>query len=239
MISVQTIGSSSSGNAYVLKSSGRTLLLECGVSWPVILKASKYDVNSIDGCLVSHGHGDHGKSAKDVIKNGIDLWATAEAFEQMKIERSPQNSYRMHRVYPGRHFMVATHWLVHPFDTVHDAPGSVGYVISDGQDKLVFLTDTGFCRYTIPGITLLMIEANFSEGILQQNIDSGAVHPAVGRRVRENHMSLDRVLDFLAANDTSRLREIRLLHLSDGNSDAKEFRKTVQKATGIPVFVEG
>jgi phosphoribosyl 1,2-cyclic phosphodiesterase len=202
----------------------------------VILKASKYNPSSFDGCLVSHGHGDHCKSAKDVIKNGIDLWATSEAFEQMKIER---NHYRIHAVYPGRHFMIATHWLVHPFDTVHDAPGSVGYVISDGQDKLVFLTDTGFCKYTIPGMSMLMIEANFSEEILKHNIDSGSVHPAVGRRVRENHMSIERVVDFLAANDTSRLREIRLLHLSDGNSHADLFKKTIQKATGIPVFVEG
>lgn len=52
-----------------------------------------------------------------------------------------------------------------------------------------------------------------------------------------SHMSLDRVLTFLAVNDLSAVREILLVHLSDGNSDAKEFKKAVQAATGRIVRV--
>jgi hypothetical protein len=38
----------------------------------------------------------------------------------------------------------------------------------------------------------------------------------------------------ILANDTSKLRNIVLLHLSDGNSDEESFIKTIKDATGIP-----
>lgn len=236
MISIDTIGSSSSGNAYILRSNGRSLLLECGVPWPSIRIATNYKTSSLDGCLISHGHGDHCKSALNVARAGVDIWATRETLDGMALEKF---RHRTKEVYPNRRFLIAGHWKVHPFDTVHDSPGSVGYVIGDQDDRLAFITDTGFVKYKIPDMTILMIEANFSEDILADRIINGLVERAVGKRIRENHMSLERVLDFLLANDIDRLREIRLLHLSDGNSNAELFKTTIQKATGIPTTVEG
>ena len=237
MIEIKTVGSSSSGNAYILRSNARSLLLECGVAWPSIQRETNFRTAALDGCLISHGHGDHCKSAKNALKAGVDIWATEETFSQIGLEG--HRNYRCKKVTPNRRFMIAGYWTVHPFDTEHDCPGSVGFVISDQDDRLAFITDTGFVRYKIPDVTILMIEANFSEAILAENIQSERVHPAVGKRIREKHMSVERVLDFLKANDTSRLREIRLLHLSDGNSNAELFKATIQKATGIPTMVEG
>lgn len=84
-----------------------------------------------------------------------------------------------------------------------------------------------------------MIEANYSETILAANVDAGRIEPARAKRVRQNHMSIGRVLDFIKANDMSKCRAIHLLHLSDGNSNADLFKRMVQEATGIPTFVEG
>jgi hypothetical protein len=33
------------------------------------------------------------------------------------------------------------------------------------------------------------------------------------------------------------LQEIHLLHLSDANSNEKEFKEKIQKLTGVPVYV--
>ena len=126
------------------------------------------------------------------------------------------------------------------FDTVHDAEGSLGFeVYDDTGDKLVFLTDTAYCKYTFIGIKVLMIEANYMESILAANVESGCVAQSRAKRIRENHMSIGRVLDFIKANDMSKCRAIHLLHLSDGNSNADLFKRMVQEATGIPTFVEG
>ena len=84
-----------------------------------------------------------------------------------------------------------------------------------------------------------MIEANYSEAILAANVEAGHIDQSRAKRVRENHMSIERVLDFLKANDMSKCRAIHLLHGSESCSDSTLFKKIVQESTGIPTFVEG
>jgi hypothetical protein len=43
----------------------------------------------------------------------------------------------------------------------------------------------------------------------------------------------------MQANDLSKVQEIWLLHLSDGNSDADRFKREIQELTGKPVYVAG
>lgn len=239
MITIQTLGSSSSGNAYRLFSGGRSLLLECGLSWEKIKEGLNFETSDLDGCLASHHHQDHCKAAGDLMKAGIDLYATKEAFAEMGVK---SHFHRFVPIIQNRIFRVGGFWRVIPFITQHDAPGSVGFVISNQSSAgtVLFLTDTAYCRYNFPDrFTAIMIEANFSETILQHNVDAGLIDAARAKRVRENHMSIGRVLDFLKANDLSRCRAIHLIHLSDGNSNAEIFKRMVQEATGIPTFVEG
>ena len=238
MIAVETIGSSSRGNCYKLTSGGSSLLLECGLPWAQIRRALNFKTTDLDGCLTSHFHGDHSKAAVDVMRAGVDLYATQAAFDSAGIP-GPQ-----HRFKPllCRHTIdIGTHWRVMPFEAVHDAPGTVGFWIEDTTDgdKLVFLTDSGFSYYTFPGTNIYMVEANFSEQILQRNVDAGLIDAARARRVRENHMSIERVVEMLKSNDLSRCRQILLLHGSDGNSDSAQFKRMVEAATGIPTTVEG
>jgi phosphoribosyl 1,2-cyclic phosphodiesterase len=124
-----------------------------------------------------------------------------------------------------------------PFDLHHDVP-THGFLIGDPNfEKLLFIPDTSYIRNRFDGVNIIAIECNYVADKLSQNIQSGAISKAVGRRVRRNHMSLDTVIGMLKANDTSVLREIWLLHLSDANSDETEMRRRVQEETGIPVFV--
>jgi phosphoribosyl 1,2-cyclic phosphodiesterase len=63
------------------------------------------------------------------------------------------------------------------------------------------------------------------------------VHPAMRPRLLRSHFSLENVLEFLRANDLSKVEEIWLLHLSQSNSSEELFKKEVQAATGKPVFI--
>lgn len=235
-ITIDTLGSSSKGNAYKLSSGGRSLLLECGLPWKEIRQKLNFETTDLDGCLVSHFHGDHARSLRDLLKAGIPVYASPDTLEY---------AGRMdhHRAVPVNHSLsswdIGDIWRVRAFDTVHDAEGSLGFEICDDTgDKLVFLTDTAYCKYRFFGINVLMIEANYSEGILAANVAAGRIDPARAKRVRENHMSAERVVDFCKAQDLSKCRQIHLIHLSDGNSDTVLFKRMVQEATGIPVRVE-
>jgi ribonuclease BN (tRNA processing enzyme) len=44
---------------FMIEAGGRTVLLDCGASSLVALKARKIDPNAIDGVILSHLHGDH------------------------------------------------------------------------------------------------------------------------------------------------------------------------------------
>lgn len=44
---------------FMIEAGGRTVLLDCGASSLVALKARNVDVNAIDGVILSHLHGDH------------------------------------------------------------------------------------------------------------------------------------------------------------------------------------
>ena len=236
MITVKTLASSSKGNAYLLESGGKWLLVECGIPYKTLQEKLDYQVSRLDGCLVTHSHGDHARCMPDLVKAGIGVYCTEETFKAAA-PGLPPALYQ--KIEPNRrYFLGGWKWSVQPFETVHDAPGSVGFVISDEKDSLVFITDTAYCKYTFPFITILMIEANYSEEILAANIEAGRIDPARAKRVRENHLSIERVIELLRANDRSRLREVRLLHLSDGNSDEALFKEMVKKVVGVPVCVE-
>jgi ribonuclease BN (tRNA processing enzyme) len=44
---------------FMVETKGATILLDCGASTPVALKARNLDLNAIDGVILSHLHGDH------------------------------------------------------------------------------------------------------------------------------------------------------------------------------------
>ena len=238
MITVEVLGSSSKGNCYRLLSGGRSLLLECGLPWKEIRKGLNFQTTALDGCLVTHHHKDHARSAADVMRAGVDLYATGAAFEAMAIPGGPHHRFKP-LIY--RHTVtVGEWWRVMAFEAHHDAPGTAGFWIEDKDgDKLVFLTDSAFSYYTFPGTGVYMVEANFSEKILQRNVDDGLIDAYLARRVTENHMSIERVVVMFTEADLSQCRHIHLLHGSDGNSDSALFKKIVEETTGVPVTVEG
>ena len=82
-----------------------------------------------------------------------------------------------------------------------------------------------------------MVECNYALDILQKNVTAGLVPTALKDRVLRSHFSLENVKEFLKANDLSKVQEIWLLHLSDGNSDAGRFKREIQELTGKEVYI--
>jgi len=82
-----------------------------------------------------------------------------------------------------------------------------------------------------------MVECNFAEDILRQNVIDGLVPNDLKNRLLRSHMSLETCKDFLRLTDLSRVREIHLIHMSEGNSDALRFKKEIQALTGKPTYI--
>jgi len=175
---------------------------------------------------------DHAKAVDDLLRAGVDCWMSKGTADIMGWD----GHHRTKVLAPNVLTTIGT-WTVLPFPLEHDAAEPVGFLIQalDG-DKLAFIPDTEFIRNRFQGVTVLAIECNNVEEILSSNIINGTVNEALGHRVRRSHMSLERVIAMLKANDLSQCREIWLLHLSDSNSDEVRMIRTVQEATGIPTY---
>jgi phosphoribosyl 1,2-cyclic phosphodiesterase len=227
------IGSSSKGNCYLVESEGiAPLILEAGIPIKAIREKLNFSLSGLAGCLVSHEHGDHSKAAKDLLKAGVDVWTSEETAEALEL----RSHHRMNILRAGTQESIGE-WVVLPFDLHHDVPTHGFLIGAPNFEKLLFIPDTSYIRNRFDGVNIVAIECNYIADRLSQNIQSGAIPKAVGRRVRRNHMSLDTVVGMLKANDLSKCREIWLLHLSDANSDELEMRKRVQEETGVATYI--
>ena len=126
---------------------------------------------------------------------------------------------------------------VMPFRVFHDAAEPFGFLVrslEDG-DKLAFATDTVNLRYRFPGVTLLAVECNYAEHILEQN---ERMPEKVRKRIKNSHMEVSRLCGWISELDLSACREIYLLHLSDASSHEADFVKMVQEVVpaGVSVF---
>ena len=102
---------------------------------------------------------------------------------------------------------------------------------------MVFATDTYFVRYTFYGLTNLMIECNYDQHILDENVRNGVIPSFLRRRTMRSHMSLQTCIEMLRANDLTNVSQIVLVHLSAHNSDADRFRREVSLAVGKRVVI--
>jgi phosphoribosyl 1,2-cyclic phosphodiesterase len=232
LINIQVIGSGSKGNAYLLDDGNTKILLECGVTFKELQIATEFQMSKVAGSVLTHSHLDHCKGIKDILKAGIDVFTSQGTIDELGIEHN-----RLKAVEVKKPFKIGT-FQVMAFDVQHDTSSPFGFLImTQAGDKLLFATDTYYIRYKFPGLTHILLETNYSEDIINRNVDLGRCAPSLRKRIRQSHMSLETALEFFKVNDLSKVEEIYLIHLSDSNSDEQLFKKEVQKATGKPVFI--
>lgn len=231
---ILVIASSSKGNAYRISDGQTSLLLECGVPVREIQKAIGFKLSQIDGCLVSHEHMDHAKAAKELMKKGIEVYSSAGTFEALGLI----DQHRANSIKALQQFSIKTFKIL-AFDVQHDAKEPLGFLIESmiTEERLLFFTDTYYLKYTFERLSIIMAECNYSTEIINRNVSEGSISDVHKKRVIRSHMSIETLLEFIKASDTSQLKKIYLLHMSDGNSNADEFKRKVQEITGVEVEV--
>lgn len=229
MIDIQAIASGSAGNCYIVESGRNSIMLECGLPYRQMLRRIGFKLPN--AALVTHEHKDHAKAVPELLRRGVDCYMTAGTALQ-----AGAAGHRAHIVAPRQKFSAAG-FTVSAFETQHDAAEPVGFIIEDGEDKLLYATDTYYIRYRFAGLTKIMIECNHSYDILDRNVESGALDKHLRDRLVKSHLSFENLKEFLKANDLSKVTEIWLIHLSDANSDEAFFKREIAALTGKPVYV--
>lgn len=229
---LKVLASGSKGNCYILESPTGSLLIESGIPWKEILKGLDYDISKVVGCLISHEHKDHSKAVIEVMSAGIDCYMSKGTIDSLNVPIN--SSYRAIPANLGCQINFEDFTIL-SFETEHDAVDPRGFLIQyrPTGEKLLFITDSYYCKYKFKDINYLLIECNYIKETLDQNIADGYIDERMKPRLLQSHFSLENVKEFLKANDLGSCREIILIHLSSRNANAKQMVEEIEELTGI------
>ena len=223
---LKILGSSSKGNCYLLESSTEILIIEAGIKLSEVKKAIDYNLQKVVGCIVTHQHGDHAGHVFDFMDSGITVLALPEVLAMERIgfckAIEPNHGYKLGS------------FKIYTFSVHHDVP-CLGFTIDHPESgKILFLTDTMNCDYSFTGLNQILIEANYSDSVLNENIQSGKIPSIMRNRLLSTHMELETTKQVLRNQDLTNVKNIVLIHLSSGNSNEKQFVDEIQALTGKP-----
>lgn len=226
---LKVIRSGSHGNAYLLYNEQEALLIECGVKFKEIKRALNFDLSKLVGCILTHEHGDHAKGVKEVLNAGIEIYSSGGTLDAIG-----GNHHNMTAI-PNNFPFKLGEFKILSFDVRHDAEDPCGFLINHPEcGTVLFLTDTFYCPYTFKGLNNIIIEANYSKEIMREKLSDRAF---LRDRILQSHMSIETCIDLLKANDLSQVNNILLIHLSDSNSNEKEFKQAIRNITAANVDV--
>lgn len=225
---LKTIASGSKGNAYILESDKEQLLLEMGISFSRILE--HIDYKKVKGCLITHEHLDHAKSAKTAINKGIRVFATQGTLNAIYGEKIDT----MCRVLEYSTEYVIGGFSIIPIESEHDANEPSGFIIGHKEmGKMFFFTDSRYCRYNLKGINHYVIECNYDERVLSYNVEQGIIPSFIATRIRKTHFELNKLKEFFANKNMDIARNIVLIHISENNGNKEYFRKEIEETTRV------
>lgn len=224
MTTLKVISSNSSGNCYILECDNEQLIIELGVSWKEIMKGLNYDITKVRACLTSHIHKDHSKSIPNAIKYGLQVVSCVEVrtiHPQVKVLKKGVK-------------MRLGGFKVQAIPLQHNCE-CYGYLIEHNSiSKLIFATDCNSVPYRFKGISHWLIESNYSNDLLIDNM----CNDTYSQSASENHLEIEDTIEVLKQNYSSELQTIILCHLSNGNSNAELFKQRVKDELGFDnVFV--
>lgn len=221
---LKVLGSSSSGNCYLLDDGKQILILEAGIPFSDVKEAIDYQTNRIVGVLSSHEHNDHRKYLHEYEECGIPVVKGNELYIMGKSK--------------GVGCGILEDFIIEPFEVPHDVP-CFGYQIKHSDmGRLIFVTDAEYCKYIFYGVNHIMVEANYAQDIIDENVNNGDIPKSLRDRIMKSHMSVDTAKGIVKANSNHMLRNVILLHLSSHNSDKKRFINEVSELAGPYCNVE-
>lgn len=246
MLLFRALASGSSGNAYLLRVRGTTLLFEAGLRLPRLcqyLAAEEVDPRSIDAVLISHEHRDHCLAARDLATSfGTRICAELDVLRAAGLEDLP-SSQVLDLDAPNLFGDVT----VSCFPVDHDAVSTIGYLINADNRAIALATDLGSANDSVAAAVrsadLVVLEANHDREMLL----NGRYPHHLRRRVGgpAGHLSNSQSGGILARNVCGEAPEVWLAHLSKENNTPALALRTVRrflKAAGrddVPVDVAG
>lgn len=213
-MTLKTIATGSTGNAFILTDdNGKHLLIEAGLPIPEIKKGLNYDIENLQGVIITHGHNDHSLSVNKLRDMGIKVHTPYldTAHTRMRTRISS--------------------FVIDSFPVPHNGVENRGFIITVDGQKICFLIDLEYCPYDLSkqGINVLICECNYISELVPDDIPN-LRHKVIG------HCELNTTIGIIN-NCKKHLRKVILTHMSKGETFNKE--KAMDKIIAeIPPYID-
>jgi len=182
---------------------------------------------------------DHAKAAEDILKAGIDLYASEGTLRG--IEESLHLHRRAHILRDKELRTIDETFEVFPFAVHHDATEPLGFIVHDrsSEEHLLFVTDTSHItqRFGV-AFNIIAISASYDKDVLAGRVERQKINETLAKRLLVSHtewrVAKRYVKEFC---NLSQCREIHLLHCSSDNMDKKMVRKDIEESLFIKTFL--
>ncbi len=225
------VGSGSSANAYVFRCGDFAVVVDNGFTLKELgrrLDLLGIPMADIRFILLTHIHSDHLRGvgslsrrikAPVVVRRGLQLEKYSVGKLSGRIEADPDVPLRLDGL------------EIVPFETSHDAPGSLSYHLSHGGTRFTIITDTGIATPRMEALAgesdVLFLESNYCPDMLRD----GPYPVYLKRRIASDrgHLSNPDALAFLERLRAAGRLPSRsyLCHLSSTNNAAELLERLV------------
>ena len=226
---VKTIASGSKGNFSIVLCNNTNIIIDMGISYLTLkrsLEENSLSFEQFAGILITHSHKDHINGLKSLIKH-----TNLVVYIPEKMYPDLEEIVPLHRCKFIEDKFEIQDVEVELIHTSHDAPCSVGYIISFDNKSLVYVTDTGYInrKYLakMVNMDIYVIEANHDEIMLMD----GPYPRFLKERVisDKGHLSNKTTAKYLKKIIGKNTKCIILAHLSEKNNTEEKALEAVRE----------
>jgi len=215
------VQSGSKGNATLVIDKGRVLLIDMGVGFRVLkaaLEKENLNMMNINAMLLTHEHWDHTTGIRYLPP--LPIYCTKETCDKPNVvEVVPYESFNIE------------HFCITPIKTSHDVKNPLGFVIENGEEKLVYLTDSG--KITVKSLEKMK---NADYYVIESNHDPDMLMATnrpmmLKRRIlsTKGHLSNKQSATYMTKCIGEKTKEIILAHLSEEANSPEVALSTYRK----------
>lgn len=224
---VCVLSSGSKGNSTLVITDKVKILIDLGTTTSYVeaaLNNLNVDVKEISHILITHSHVDHIKGLKVFIKRYNPVILVTEDMKNV-LEKELGN-FR-YEYYEDKKAIIGD-LTVNVIKTSHDAEESIGFVLTNNNSSMVYITDTGYINQKyfkiLSNNNLYVLESNHDIKMLMD----GPYPYYLQQRVRgdKGHLSNKQASDYLCKFIGDNTRKIVFVHISEHNNSYEKVIET-------------
>ena len=229
MLNFSILSSGSCGNSYIFYDGNDSIMVDMGISTKSAeerILLSSIPLDSIRAIFITHLHPDHAGDSLKTFSNKYNLKVFFSKFAAKREHRSfirLSLDNKLVNLFTIGETKKIGNFRITSLEAFHDSEGCVSYYITNDENKICLITDTGYFSSEMIDAAndsnILFLESNYDDEML----DNGDYPAWLKNRVRseKGHLSNEQACRFLKKLNQNLKKEVYLIHLS-ANNNTKE-----------------